>query len=171
MKSWNGNGRTWNGFAPPRQLGTEAKKGALGTLNTQKRKTLDNITANRDNVNNAEKHLSQKPPTMNFAQTPVKVHGEGRQELTTRKEFAPFAESLSLLTNTEKQYVVPVPVQCVLGGATVDAVYDLTVEAAHEFFANGVLVHNCIDALRYSLDGMIKGRGAMQINPAALLMR
>jgi intein/homing endonuclease len=28
-------------------------------------------------------------------------------------------------------------------------VYDLTVEGAHEFFANGVLVHNCADALRY----------------------
>jgi hypothetical protein len=27
-------------------------------------------------------------------------------------------------------------------------VYNLTIDAAHEFFANGVLVHNC-DALRY----------------------
>ena len=49
--------------------------------------------------------------------------------------------------------------------------YDLTVEGEHEFFANGILVHNCIDALRYSLDGVIKGRGAMKINPAALVMR
>ena len=31
--------------------------------------------------------------------------------------------------------------------------------------------NHCIDALRYSLDGMIKGRGQMQINPAALMMR
>lgn len=29
-------------------------------------------------------------------------------------------------------------------------VYNLTVEGAHEFYANGVLVHNC-DALRYLL--------------------
>jgi phage terminase large subunit len=28
-------------------------------------------------------------------------------------------------------------------------VYDLTVEGQHEYFANGVLVHNCLDALRY----------------------
>ena len=38
-------------------------------------------------------------------------------------------------------------------------VYDLTVNGEHEFFANGILVHNCIDALRYALDGEIKGRG------------
>jgi len=30
-------------------------------------------------------------------------------------------------------------------------VYNLDVEDAHEFFANGVLVHNCIDSLRYVL--------------------
>ena len=28
-------------------------------------------------------------------------------------------------------------------------VYDLTVEGEHEFFANGVLVHNSLDATRY----------------------
>jgi hypothetical protein len=28
-------------------------------------------------------------------------------------------------------------------------VYNLEVEGAHEFFANGILVHNCLDALRY----------------------
>jgi hypothetical protein len=28
-------------------------------------------------------------------------------------------------------------------------VYDLMVEGDHEFFANGVLVHNCIESLAY----------------------
>lgn len=28
-------------------------------------------------------------------------------------------------------------------------VYDLFVEETHEYFANGILVHNCVDALRY----------------------
>jgi len=31
-------------------------------------------------------------------------------------------------------------------------VYDLMVQDQHEFFANGILVHNCIDAGRYSLE-------------------
>jgi hypothetical protein len=30
-------------------------------------------------------------------------------------------------------------------------VHDLTVEGEHEFFANGILVHNCADALRYGI--------------------
>jgi intein/homing endonuclease len=31
-----------------------------------------------------------------------------------------------------------------------EEVYDITVEDEHEYFANGVLVHNCMDALRYA---------------------
>ena len=34
-------------------------------------------------------------------------------------------------------------------------VYDLTVEDAHTFFANGILVHNCMDALRYAVTYMV----------------
>jgi phage terminase large subunit len=30
-------------------------------------------------------------------------------------------------------------------------VYDLMVEDCHEYFANGILVHNCIDAIRYNV--------------------
>ena len=33
-------------------------------------------------------------------------------------------------------------------------VYDLTVEGAHCFYANGILVHNCHDALQYAAMGM-----------------
>jgi hypothetical protein len=108
---------------------------------------------------------------MNFAPMLAKAHGEGRQELTTWKESARYAENLSRSTNTLTLDVVPVVVERVQGQSKLETVYDLTVEDAHEFFANGVLVHNCIDALRYSQDGLIKGRGAMQINPAALMMR
>jgi len=37
--------------------------------------------------------------------------------------------------------------ECV--GSSKKRVYDLTVQGAHEFFANGILVHNCMDATRY----------------------
>ena len=33
----------------------------------------------------------------------------------------------------------------------IDKVYDITVEDRHEFFANGILVHNCTDVLDYIL--------------------
>lgn len=37
-------------------------------------------------------------------------------------------------------------------------VYDLTIEDMHEYFANGVLVHNCWDAVRYYINGKILGK-------------
>ena len=39
----------------------------------------------------------------------------------------------------------------------IENVYDLEVEDCHEYFANGILVSNCIDALRYALQDEIKG--------------
>jgi hypothetical protein len=47
-----------------------------------------------------------------------------------------------------------------------DEVYDLTVEDTHDFFANGVLVSNCIDALRYAVEGL--RRGGLRISDAVL---
>lgn len=38
-------------------------------------------------------------------------------------------------------------------------VYDLTIETKHEFFANGILVHNCIDSVRYALENDMEKRG------------
>jgi len=35
-------------------------------------------------------------------------------------------------------------------------VYDLHVENKHEYFANGILVHNCLDAIRYAVYGHLK---------------
>ena len=42
-----------------------------------------------------------------------------------------------------------------------EQVYDIEVEEAHEFFANGILVHNCIDATRYVvLEKILGGYGS-----------
>ena len=37
-------------------------------------------------------------------------------------------------------------------------VYDLTVEHRHEYFANGLLVHNCMDATRYVILSEVLGQ-------------
>jgi hypothetical protein len=39
-----------------------------------------------------------------------------------------------------------------IGQERLEEVYDLTIEDEHEYFANGVLVHNCLDSLRYGFD-------------------
>ena len=31
----------------------------------------------------------------------------------------------------------------------IEQVYDLQVEGMHEYFANGILVHNCMDSISY----------------------
>ena len=36
-----------------------------------------------------------------------------------------------------------------IGESWSEEVYDIMVEDTHEYFANGILVHNCIDAARY----------------------
>ncbi|MGV9141387.1 MAG: hypothetical protein ACOC1X_00455 [Promethearchaeota archaeon] len=36
-------------------------------------------------------------------------------------------------------------------------VYDLMVQDQHEFFANGILVHNCIDSIFYALEDKARG--------------
>jgi hypothetical protein len=43
-------------------------------------------------------------------------------------------------------------------GSWQEKVYDLEVEDCHEYFANGVLVHNCADALRYAIATFIFGK-------------
>lgn len=74
-----------------------------------------------------------------------------------RQEYARSAIDRLSRINTLMPNVVREAVQCVIDGGHAD-VYDLTVSDAHEFFANGILVHNCIDSIRYALDGMIKGK-------------
>ena len=55
--------------------------------------------------------------------------------------------------------IVRANVVTIQGAGKSQRVYDLTVDGAHEFFASGILVHNCMDALRYSLAKLIKRKG------------
>lgn len=69
-------------------------------------------------------------------------------------------DTLLCLKNIENKSLAVCNVEHVTSLESVGArVYDLTIEGQHEFFANGVLVHNCIDSIRYSLDGYITRSG------------
>lgn len=77
---------------------------------------------------------------------------------------APSAEKPSQLTSTRESLTAPDRVLCVCAiGRIEPKVYDLTIEGQHEFFANGILVHNCWDGIRYGLDGFIKRRGNLHM--------
>lgn len=55
--------------------------------------------------------------------------------------------------------VVPLVLEGIIRlSASEERVYDLQIEDTHEYFANGVLVHNCIDSVRYYINGHILGQ-------------
>ena len=70
--------------------------------------------------------------------------------LITLSGYAPFAERILRSISTVRADIVPRHVLRVREVRRSHKVYDAEVEDAHEFFANGILVHNSIDALRYA---------------------
>jgi phage terminase large subunit len=142
---------------------------------TLRRKAIKNIKelarwlgliqrSSRSDVFNAEKSMRREQciETLNFAQTLANQHGGETTVSMTSKEFAPFAVRHTHAINTRGRKLVPSRVLCVLDGLEPRDVYDLTVEDQHEFIANGVVVHNCIDSIRYSLDGLIRKKGGVR---------
>lgn len=75
----------------------------------------------------------------------------GRLALITKRALASTVALTSRLTDTPKHKPVVGRVQTVSALGKAERVYDLTIEDAHEFFAENVLVHNC-DALRYATE-------------------
>lgn len=104
----------------------------------------------------------------NFARTLVNQHGGDNSISTMKKGLAQFAASPFLSINTATRKLVPVRVQTVFARKKPATVYDLAITGQNEFFANGILIHNCLDAARYSLSGYITRGSGMKINPLNL---
>lgn len=85
------------------------------------------------------------------APTSAKQSGAASRALMTSTAPAQFAAPTSGSTSTPSSEPVAVRVVASRPAERSAPVYDLTVAQAHEFFANGVLVHNSMDALRYAL--------------------
>jgi phage terminase large subunit len=79
------------------------------------------------------------------------LSGELRR-LMMSSESALSVINISGGTSTHRHKLVHGRVLTVTDGGIAERVYDLTVEGDHEFFAGGVLVHNCIDSLRYAVE-------------------
>ena len=86
------------------------------------------------------------------AATPANQRGGAKSVLMTLKEYADSARNLLRLTNTEKHRIVPERVLSIRETKIHARVYDLSVEGKPEFFASGVLVHNC----RYAIGKRVK---------------
>lgn len=106
-----------------------------------------NILVSAAEANSAQQHSAFQ----SSAQINVRVNGEETKGLITKKERAHTAEKPLLQTNiAETDFVVEFVAESISTLKEYEQpTYDIEVEDMHEFFANGILVHNCIDATRY----------------------
>jgi len=123
-----------------------------GINNMQKNSILAILLMGKRTVRFAEVNLSQKNQIKNFVQTHANQNIEELSEQTISQKFVQYVEVNLHVPNTENTHIVQKNVvqKVEVRNKYFDTTYDLTIKTQHEFFANGVLVHNCIDALRYA---------------------
>ena len=130
--------------------GTSQRRGESGTgcIQWGKETGLFNVP-----VNVVERLSCPHIQTRNSAQTTASQNGEETTTLMMSQESASSVEKNSVPIDIAKQYVVEALVlqSIVINEEKTEEVFDLLVDGQHEYFANGILVHNCLDALRYAL--------------------
>ncbi len=152
--------------------GTLPKRAMNGMFNTEKglqrQSSLSNLS-----VNTAVGSIWQNPTgAIASVQMPANQQPVDPPESITRIAFVQCVERLSQSTNTAKQNTAPknavqypdlrsIAEECrLLSVAKVEKtgryeyVYDLTVDEAHDFFADCILVSNCCDAIRYAVSSL-----------------
>jgi PBSX family phage terminase large subunit len=112
----------------------EVKQRGKGVNNMQKISGLDILHMDNIIAKYAIRNLQKKQSNNVFALTIANQHTGGNWDLKTHKEYAQFATMNLQCINTPQQKHAQ---------KNVKNVYDLEIEDEHEFFANGILVHNC----------------------------
>lgn len=130
------------------QNGTKAMKVGNGTANTRRGKFVKNMILS---ALSAVSNIHQRVLSQSIVQTPVMQEQEGQAGLTMKREHALFVKNCSRRTDiVNNDSVVCLAVQSIEEvSRSKQRVYDLTVADCHEYFANGVLAHNCMDASNY----------------------
>jgi len=153
--------------------GTQAKKAVNGIRSTENRLRQIGRLKNMF-VKYVVKNFIQKDKTkINSVQTTVRHNSEDCRELTMKQEYAKDAEKNLSATSTPKFGIVESNalegIQLI--SVSEQEVYDLEVTEQHEYFANGVLVHNCMDATRYVILSEVLGRNKkyLDINQIAAM--
>ena len=161
--------RTWLKQVNMLLNGMAQKKAGNGIASTLKN-NLQTQSQRSSSVNGAERRFLQcRMELTDSVQISASLHTDITQELTTKHGNANGAVENLLQTNTvEHGTVAKVAAESILQASEIKkieiiseniaSVYDLEVEDMHEFFANGVLVHNCIDAARYYVLGELLGK-------------
>ncbi len=118
MQSGLSNWRTWKRFDLAQRLGTHLQKVWLGTKKT----------------------AMQFGRTENPSSTPAKSAAAALNPSRQQRCISAVANALQRIGEKSTQTITPLKQR--------QSVYNLSVEHAHSYYANGILVHNC-DALSY----------------------
>jgi len=104
-------------------------------------------------VTNAGQRLKQWAGVHQIASalTNVSLHGDVQAEKTTRCASAHDVANHLRSINTKKRASAHAYVLRVTAEPNPQPVFDLTIEGTPEFYANGILVHNSMDAIRYGI--------------------
>lgn len=102
-------------------------------------------------ANGAERILFQRMYTKDFAAKSTTINGNTNHLLTLLRRLVHYAESILCRTNISNNNAAQknVSIKCcgiqeiIDNGYENARVYDLSIDGCHEYFANGVLVHNC----------------------------
>jgi hypothetical protein len=143
---------TWPPSGPLPLLGIGPGREEIGIGNTPGKHTK-----NENPSKNSVPIVVQGSPTLAvaiktaIARTNANRRGGGQVARITNSASVNHAVSDSLRTNTNPPASAPVYALRVDSEPNKYPVYNLTVSGVPEFYANGILVHNCMDAARYGI--------------------
>jgi len=144
--------------AKPRLNGTDLPQGLSGikSMDGRRGSIARQSPGNASHVNaNSRRWTERKPRGSVLDDAGQRLAGKG--ESTMNIGCVQIARRRSRLTNTRNNPPVPASVVSVSDLGLKRDVYAIEVDGPPEFYANGVLVHNC-DALRYLVVGLDRGR-------------
>ena len=140
----NGSGPGGTSCMRKQQLlsGTEVPRDTSGTCTTPKSSPVSEKHTTAC-AGCAEEASAPRTVTPSCAAPSAEQRTDGTLESTTYRGFVPTVERRSRSTSTSGPSVVPVRVVSVTPTHRNETVFNLTVDGTPEYFANGILVHNC----------------------------
>lgn len=149
----------WKRPEPQPRPGTKAPQGFFGTLSMQKNSGVK--TEESQSQLNAYSAAKKENLFSQVGQGSVQGTAKGTHLIAGIRRLLANASCVaknSFLTNIGLKSVVPVSVQTDLGDCD-KKVYNLTLESENVYYANGILVDNCADALAltFALPDRAKG--------------
>lgn len=139
--------KTWMQLDRLQKLGTDQSKGLIWHQKSQRKDGLKEICEKRQSLHastagNSSSHSCQ---TQNYVQETVQQNSRTTKTKQLLGNVLCAARNL-ITTNIVRSRVVPVSVESCTGTKTTK-VYNLTLESENVYYANGVLVANCFEAL------------------------